>query len=189
MDFTENDIIGYIEEHLSRKRLQHTYAVADEAVRLAKRYGADEKKARLAALFHDMCKGMTVDELDARVRSFGLADRLLGRANLSHSKVAAEMMKREYHISDEDMINAVAFHTTGRAGMSKLEKIVFLADAIEPGRDYPGVDEIRALAREDLDSAMIRMLSHTVEYIGEKGDYLDPDTVEALKDLKEKEDL
>ena len=113
----------------------------------------------------------------------------MDNANLSHSKVAAEIMKRDYGIEDEDMINAVSFHTTGRAGMSRLEKIIFLADAIEPGRNYPSVEETRRLAYIDLDKACISSLERTVEYIRGKGEYLDPDTVNALNYLKEKQDL
>ncbi len=189
MDCTKSDIIGYIEENLSPKRLRHTYAVADEARKLAERYGADADKAELAALFHDMCRSMPAEELDGYIDELGLPDRLKGNVNLAHSKVAAALMKRDFHIDDEDMINAVAFHTTGRAGMSTLEKIVFLADAIEPGRDYPSVERLRKLAYEDLDKACISSLSHTIGYVEKKGDLMDPDTVSALDYLKEKGNL
>ena len=109
--------------------------------------------------------------------------------NLSHGKVAAVIMKRDFGIEDEDIVNAVSFHTTGRAGMSKLEKIIFLADAIEPGRNYPTVDEIRALAYINLEKACISSLTRTVEYIKGIGEYLDPDTINAINDLKEKINL
>ena len=189
MDCIKSDIIGYIERNLSEKRLRHTYAVADEAKKLARRYGADEKKAELAALFHDMCRSMPVEEADRYVDELGLPSSLKGNVNLAHSKVAAALMKRDFHIDDEDMINAVAFHTTGRAGMSTLEKIVFLADAIEPGRDYPSVKELRRLSYEDLDEACISSLSHTVGYVEKKGELMDPDTISALDYLKEKRNL
>ena len=98
-------------------------------------------------------------------------------------------MERDYNIDDADIVNAVSFHTTGRAGMSKLEKIIFLADAIEPLRQYPAVQDIRKLAYVDLDQAIIRSLERTIAYIRERGEYLDPDTQNALNDLKEKVDL
>ena len=189
MDCIKRDIIDYIEKELSPKRLKHTYGVAEEAGRLAERYGANVEKAKLAALFHDMCKSMPVSELDRYVEECGLSKNLKGRPDLSHGKVAAQLMERDYGIKDEELINAVSFHTTGRAGMSMLEKIVFLADAIEPSRDYPGVDDIRKLAYEDIDRACVRSLSRTVDYIKQKGGYLDPDTEDALRDLEEKENL
>lgn len=188
-DGLRNRIDTYIKKNLSEKRLKHTYSVASEAVRLAQHYGADVEKAELTALFHDMFRSTNTAVLNMYIRQLGLPNILMDNPNLSHGKIAAAMMKREYGIEDVDMINAVAYHTTGRAGMSVLEKIIFLADAIEPGRNYPTVEETRALAYEDLDRACISSLARTVEYIRGKGEFLDPDTENALKDLKEKLDL
>lgn len=184
MDYTVRERIeAYISENLKEKRLKHTYAVAEEAARLSRRYGEDEDKAYLAALFHDMFRSAPVSALNMFVKHLGLPKKFIDNPNLAHGKVAAEIMKRDYGITDEDIINAVSYHTTGRAGMSVLEKILFLADAIEPGRSYPSVDETRRLAYEDLDKACINSLKRTVEYINGKGDYLDEDTVEALEFL------
>ena len=182
-----DSITEYIEKNLKKTRLKHTYSVVEEAKKLAELYGENPKKAETAALFHDMCKWMPADLMNGHVKYFGLGKTLLDNNNLAHSKVAAELMKKDYGITDEDVINAVAFHTTGRKGMSTLEKIIFLADAIEPGRDYPGVDDIRKLACVSLDKACIASLERTVEYIREKGEYLDTDTLGALEDLKEKQ--
>jgi len=198
MGFTDNkagytdlkkQITEYLGKNLKEKRLKHVYSVAQEAVKLAEKYGEDIQKAEIAALFHDMFRSTPVSSLDMYIKHFGLPKKIIGNANLSHGKVAAEIMKRDYGIEDEDILNAVAFHTTGRAGMSTLEKIVFLADAIEPGRNYPTVEETRSLAYIDLDKACISSLERTVEYIQGIGEYLDPDTVEALDDLKEKLNL
>ena len=179
----------HLKSSLSEKRLVHTHSVAEEAVKLALRYGEDPEKARTAALFHDMLRSASTQTLNMYVRQFGLPKKLMDNPNLSHGKVAAVVMKRDYGIDDEDILNAVSYHTTGRAGMSRLEKIIFLADAIEPGRSYPTVEETRALAYVDLDRACISSLQRTVEYIRGKGEYLDPDTENALKDLKEKGNL
>lgn len=202
MDFTDNQhiaspeymalkaqVIGYIEKNLKTHRLKHTYSVAEEAKKLALHYGEDVERAELAALFHDMCRNMSASVQNMYVRQLGLPNKLIDNPNLSHGKVAAEIMRKDYRISDEDMINAVAYHTTGRAGMSRLEKIIFLADAIEPGRSYPTVEETRSLAYIDLDRACISSLERTVEYIRGAGIYLDPDTLNALNDLKEKTHL
>lgn len=191
MDYTQirTRIKNYIESNLKEKRLAHTYAVAQEAGRLAVRYGEDPQKAEIAAFFHDMCRNMSVDVMNMYLRHMKLPVKYMDNPNLAHGKIAAEIMKRDYGIYDEDIINAVSYHTTGRAGMSKLEKIIFLADAIEPARSYPSVEETRALAYVDLDRACISSLERTVEYIQGKGDYLDPDTIKAKNDLKEKKSL
>ena len=184
-ELLKKEIEEYIGKNLNEKRLKHTYSVAEEAVKLAKRYGADAGKAELAALFHDMYRSTPVAVLNMYIRQLGLPKRVMDNPNLSHGKIAAVIMQRDYGIEDEDILNAVAYHTTGRAGMSLLEKIIFLADAIEPGRKYPMVDEIRRLAYIDIDKACISSLERTVEYIKGIGEYLDPDTLNAINDLKE----
>ena len=176
----------YLENNLKEKRIIHTYSVVNEAVKLAERYGEDTEKAGFAALCHDMCRGMSTAALNMYVRQLGLPKSLIDKPNLSHGKVAAEILKKDYGITDDEILNAVSYHTTGRAGMSVFEKIIFLADAIEPERTYPTVDETRALAYIDLDRACINSLERTIEYINGTGNYLDPDTIKARDDLKEK---
>ncbi|HWQ77369.1 MAG TPA: bis(5'-nucleosyl)-tetraphosphatase (symmetrical) YqeK, partial [Anaerovoracaceae bacterium] len=168
-----------IEGHMSEKRRIHTYAVAEEARKLSQRYGADMEKAEIAALFHDFFRGIDKNKLNEYVGRFGLAPVYLNNANLAHGKIAARIMERDFHITDPDIINAVCFHTTGRADMSRLEKILYLADAIEPNRDYPGVGEIRELAYRDLDEACLAALERSIEYVKCKGQYLHQDTVNA----------
>ncbi|MCI6820315.1 MAG: bis(5'-nucleosyl)-tetraphosphatase (symmetrical) YqeK [Clostridiales bacterium] len=182
-------ILEFIRKNLTEKRLKHTYAVAETAVELAEKYGADKCRAALAALFHDMCRSFSTDVSDMYVRQLGLPDVYAGKKNLAHSKIAAELMRRDFGITDRELLDAVSYHTTGRAGMTLLEKIIFIADAVEPGRDYPGVEEIRELAYHDLDRACIRSLEGTVEHIRRQGRYLDPDTSKARDYLKENTDL
>ena len=169
---------------LTEKRLRHTLGVMETGIHLGELYGGDPDKIRLAAAMHDLFRGKTVDEINNYVNHYGLPDRYLGNANLAHSKIAAEYMS-EIGINDVDILNAVSYHTTGRAGMSLLEKIVFLADAIEPGRDYPGVDELRELAESDLDAACAKALENSISFVRSKGETLDPDTVSALEYLKQ----
>ncbi len=188
-DDLKREIKGYIENNLNERRLTHTYSVVSEAKKLAEHYGEDPLKAEIAALFHDMYRSTPASVLNMYVRQLGLPKNIMDNPNLSHGKIAAVIMKRDYGIEDEDILNAVAYHTTGRAGMSKLEKIIFLADAIEPGRKYPTVEETRRLAYIDLNKACISSLERTVEYIKGIGEYLDPDTINAIKDLKEKRNL
>ncbi len=159
----KEQITAYIKKNLKERRLAHTFGVVEEAKKLAAAYGEDVEKAELGALFHD-------------------AFRETG--NLVHGGIAADAMKDIYGIQDEDLCNAVRFHTTGRAGMSLLEKIIYLADAIEPGRSYPGVEALRILAYQDLDSACIKALGNTIQYVAENDLDLDCNTLEAYNDIK-----
>ena len=165
LDFDEidRDIEEVIRGRLKLSRLTHTYGVMEEAVRLANRFGADARKAKTCALFHD-------------------AFREAG--NLAHGAIAADYMEEEFNIEDEDMLNAVRFHTTGRKGMSLLEKVIFLADAIEPNRKYPGVNDLRAMAEKNLDNACLMSLTRTIDYVRSQGQDLDPRTLEVAEDLK-----
>ena len=189
MDYTDNEAIEaarqYLEQHSKPSRLEHTRGVVETAEKLALKYGADVEKAKTAAWFHDIAKNMDVEELDRQVKEKGLEGRLTGNPDLSHSKVGACLLKDEFGIDDEDILNAVAFHTTGRAGMSTLEKIIFLADAIEPSRKQPGVDSVRTIAMEDLDRACLASVERSIEHVGARGKYLDEDSIEARNWLRE----
>lgn len=156
-----------IQNKLKTSRLRHTYGVVQTASALARQYGADEEKAELAALFHD-------------------AYRETG--NLEHGPVAADAMREQFGVTDQDICNAVRFHTTGRVGMSTLEKVIYLADAIEPNRSYPGVDQLRRAAELDLDIACLKAMEHTIQYLKESGEQLDYRTLEARNWLKRASD-
>ena len=169
-------INNILRENLKESRLKHVYGVVETAKKLAEIYGENPEKAEEAALFHDMYKGLTEEESDFYVRRFNLDQRYLGNRNLAHSQIAAEMMKREFKITDQDLINAVKYHTTGRAGMSNLEKIIYIADATEAGRVYPGVEDIREMSFQNLDAACMMSLDRTAEFVKSNGNYLDPDT-------------
>ena len=162
---TAECIYEFIEKNYSEERRKHTFAVRDTAVRLAKHYKSDEKKAETAALFHDMHKR---------------------QSDIYHGGITADKMKSDYGIDDDDVLNAVRYHTTGRPGMSLLEKIIYIADVIEPGRDFPGVSKIRELAESDIDKACLTSMESTIEYINSKGLFLDENTVKAKNYLKEK---
>jgi predicted HD superfamily hydrolase involved in NAD metabolism len=165
----------------------HIEGVVEAADELAERFGVDRQKTRTAALCHDLYRGIKDDALNVYVNQLGLPKKYLNNGNLAHSKIAAEMIKKDFGIEDEDILNAVRYHTTGRAGMSPLEKVIFLADSIEPGRNYPRVDEIRNVAKTDLNRACLMCLERTIEYINNKGFYLDPDTLEAREWFLKKE--
>ena len=174
-----DSINSYIEKNLSEKRREHVYGVVETAVKLAEKYGCDIEKAREAALYHDMFRSTPVEVLNMYVRQLELDPVLLDNANLAHGPIAAIIMKRDYGVTDPDLINAVRYHTTGRAGMSTLEKIIYLADAIEPGRNYPTVEKARELAEVSLEDACLFSMERSMAYIRERGLFLHEDTIKA----------
>ena len=172
---------------LSEKRLVHTEGVRKTARELCEIYGADAGKADLAVCCHDIFRGRQTDELDELIDKYGIPERYKGNANLSHGKIAAAVMEKEFGIKDRQIIDAVSYHTTGRAGMGLLEMIVFLADAIEPGRDYPLVGHLRELSVTDLDRACLESLEGTVSFLKQQGVRdIDRDTLMARDWLAEK---
>lgn len=180
-----HSINDYIEKNISKKRKQHIYGVRKIALELAVLYNVDAEKVEIAALFHDMFKELSEQEMNNYVRQFNLDSKYLNNRNLAHSKIAAIIMEKEYNITDQDILNAVSYHTTGKSNMSQLEKIIFIADAIEPNRKYPSVEELRKIAYVDLNEACLLTLSKTIDYISSKNMFLDEDTIKARDYLKE----
>lgn len=179
-----NEALRIVKGQLPERRFKHTVGVMETAVALAKLYGADEKKAELAAIFHDYAKYRSREEMEKVILEENLPrDLLEHNIELWHAPVGAVLVEKETGISDEDILNSIRYHTTGRAGMTLLEKIIFLADYIEPGRNFPGVDEVRALARENLDFAMIKALANTISFLLEKRQLIYPDTIHTYNDL------
>lgn len=180
-----NEIKAYTEEHLTEKRFKHTLNVVREALLLAERYGLDEEDKRrteIAAMFHDAVKQLPEEETDRLIEHYGLDSRYRGRRNISHGKLAAEVISDLFGVDDKEILNAISFHTTGREGMSLIEKIVFLADGIEPDRKFHGVDDIRRAAQADVDVACHMMLEGTLKFLENEGtDYIDADTAAAEK--------
>ena len=143
---------------LNEKRYKHSIGVAEEAKRLASFYGADTDKAYTAGLLHDCAKCYSGGEQIELCEKKGV---MLDRATLDcpaaiHGFLGAEIVRTEYGIDDTDILNAIRYHTVGRAGMTLLEKIVYIADMTEEGRDFDGVDELRAALKKDLDEAVLR---------------------------------
>lgn len=170
---TTEEILNLLEQRLKPERLEHTLGVREMAVKLAKLYGCDVRKAEQAALLHDFCKNITVEESDALVNKYGLDRKYLGNRALAHSQVAAKVLEDEYGLDDREVLLAIEHHTVGDFNMGLLEKIIYVADAIEPYRDYPGVDELRETAYRDINEACIKLLDRTIERVLEKGETMD----------------
>ena len=180
-----------LQSALSVKRYIHTMGVAEEAMKLAEIYGTaqDRKKAEVAGLLHDCAKNYPNDLKVRLCKEYHvpLDDVLKEQKDLIHPFLGAEIAKREYLIEDEDILNAIRYHTTGRKEMSLLEKIIFLADYIEPNREmFDGLEEARRLSYLDLDMAMRYTLEHTISYVKERKLKLHPLSLEALEYFKNK---
>ena len=178
-----------LQSAISVKRYIHTLGVADEAVKLAEIYGTaqDQQKARVAGLLHDCAKDYPESMRQRFCKEYKVkTDEIMNKqTDLIHPFLGAEVAKREYQVMDEDVLNAIRFHTTGRPNMSLLEKIIFIADYIEPNREkFGGLDEARRLAFLDLDKAMAYILENTIEYVKARGRLLHPLSQEALEYYK-----
>ena len=156
--------------YLKPKRMPHVLGTEQEAVHLAERYGADVTKARTAALLHDCTKKLDMDEQLALCRRYGIPlDELEKKAlKLLHSKTGAAIARDVFAV-DDDVYNAILYHTTGKPDMTLLEKIIYLADYIEPTRDFPGVETLRRTVYEDLDRGLLMGLTMTIDEMEEMG--------------------
>ena len=171
--------------YLKHRRIPHVLGTEQEAIRLAERYGADVEKARVAALLHDCTKKLDMPALLALCGQYGIAlDELEQKAlKLLHSKTGAAIARDVFGVDDE-VYSAIWYHTTGHADMTTLEKIIYLADYIEPSRDFPGVDTLRKVCYEDLDKGLLLGLEMTIEEMTAMGNPVHRATVEARDWLK-----
>jgi predicted HD superfamily hydrolase involved in NAD metabolism len=177
-------LIEEVKSQMPEKRWVHTQGVMDTAVKLAHRYGADPVKADLAAILHDYCKYWPVQEQAKIIRENDLPQDLLEfNKELWHSHAGAHIAKTKFGIVDEDVLNAIRYHTSGREQMSPLEKVVCLADYMEPGREFPGVDLIRELAENDLDKALIAGFDSTISFLLSQGKRIYPLTIATRNNL------
>ena len=172
---------------LTVKRFAHTLAVADTARRLALLHGLDPLKAEIAGLLHDCAKCLPLEEMQRIARENHLTEdeSILESGALLHSVVGAYLARTKYGCEDDEVIQAILSHTTGKAGMTRLDMAVWLADTIEPTRaPYPLLDKTRMLAGLSLEKAMITSLEGTLQHVRKKGDAVHPATLETLDYLK-----
>ena len=167
------------------KRIPHIKGTEETAVLLAHRFGANPEQARRAAILHDCTKYETMEEQLNLCRKYGIVlDNLEQRTlKLLHAKTGAALAKYVFGEPDE-VVSAICWHTTGRPGMTKLEKILYIADYMEPNRRFDGVEKLRRLTELDLDKAVAEGLSMTIEEMSREGKEIHPDTITALKSLK-----
>ena len=175
-----------VRSRLSDKRYEHTINVKKMAVKLAKHYGTDPEQAALAALLHDAAKELPKDEMRAIMQAHPEYAQG-GEARPTpvwHGICAAILARTEWGVTDEAVLSAIACHTAGKAGMTQLDKILYLADMTSAERDWPGVNKLRKLELKDLDLAMLAALRQTNDFVLSQGKPLDPMSKAAYDEIK-----
>lgn len=166
---------------MDSKRYEHTLGVAYTCAALAMRYGEDIQKAQLAGLLHDCAKCMDNEKKlhICKKHNIEITSAEYNNPFLLHAKVGGYLARTKYEIEDEDILNAIVYHTTGRPEMSLLEKIVYVADYIEPGRDHASnLNDVRRLCFQDLDQGLLQILEDTLVHLKESKKEIDPMTRE-----------
>lgn len=168
-----------IKKTQDKKRFEHTLGVTYTAACLAMCYDVDTERAEIAGLLHDCAKCLSNEKKVALCKKQSIEINMTEAKNpfLLHAKAGAYLAQHKYSIGDEDILNAVRYHTTGRPEMSTLEKIIFIADYIEPGRDHSArLPELRRLAFRDLDVTLAEILKDTLSYLDGAENEIDPMT-------------
>ncbi len=180
----------FARERLSAKRYGHTLRVADTAENLARVHSLDPGRARLAALLHDATRELSPDEFLHLAQSWRLTvgEPEQESPKLLHGPVAAELARRELGVEDGEVLDAIREHTTGRPGMGPLSLVLYVADKVEPARDYPSVGRLRRLAREDLRGAAAESLRRSIAHNEERGRPTHPASIETLAWLEKTEE-
>lgn len=181
----DEQFVEIIRGRESPKRFRHSLAVADEAERLAKKYGADPAKAKTAGILHDILKDAAPEAQLQIFRDFDiLLDNVEKQApKLWHAHAGAVFLEKILGVRDEDILRAIRYHTTARAGMSLLEKVLYLADFTSADRDYPDVDEMRRRVELGIEPAMEYALTYSIRDLLDKRQAVHPDTLAAYNEL------
>ncbi len=178
---SKEEIKKYLKENLEPKRYEHVLGVADTAKKLAALNNIDESAAETAGLAHDVAKNMSKDEMYQVMKENDIVLSEVEKRNKSlwHSIIAPIIAKEKLGIEDSEILSSLRWHTTGKEHMTDLEKVIYIADMIEPGRDFPGVDELRKITFENLDDGVLAGLNTTLKFLLGKNQLLDENTIRA----------
>lgn len=179
------DFEAELKKMLKPERFLHSLGVRDTAVKMAEIFGADHEKARIAGLLHDNAKNLDSQYERCRDLEVGLDEFELANPALVHAKLGAETAKCIFGITDRDIISAIRRHTVGASGMTLLEKIIFVADLTEPGRNFPDLEHLRALASSDIDRAVAECIKSTIEINKKRGIPVHPNAYAVLNELSD----
>ncbi|HEL9626820.1 TPA: bis(5'-nucleosyl)-tetraphosphatase (symmetrical) YqeK [Streptococcus suis] len=179
LTFDRQALLEKIRVAMKPARFQHVLGVEQAALVLADQYGCDPKKASLAALLHDYAKEVEDQVFLDLIAKYDLDKDLLNwDNNIWHGVVGAYKIAEDFGLGDEEIFQAIQRHTVGAGQMTLLDKVLYVADYIEPNRDFPGVDEARRIAKESLDKAVAYETAQTISYLAKKGIPIYPQTLE-----------
>ena len=180
IELSRKELINEVSQMMSQQRLEHTLRVEEKALELAKIYDGDLERVSIAALLHDLAK----DQIDEEMRDIIISenlnlDLLQYGSEIWHGPVGAILAQRKFQLSDEEIIESIWYHTVGAREMSLTTKIIFVADYIEPGRNFPQVERARELANESLEETIIFKLKETLKYLIDSEEKIYPKTIES----------
>jgi predicted HD superfamily hydrolase involved in NAD metabolism len=177
MDFIENDV----KKKLSRERYLHTLGVVGQAMKLAEKYGCDREKIYISALLHDIGKSLTLEEQVKMLSDKGYDKYFLSFSEILHAPCGRIITETDFGIKDNEILEAIESHTCGKEDMGILQKIIFVADATEPGRCFPGVGGLREAVDKNLDTAVYECLKGTIDKISGEGGRIYEETLKAYR--------
>lgn len=174
-----------LKKMLNEKRFVHSVGVSETAVEMAKFYGADTEKARIAGLLHDCAKNFSVEDTFKMCEQFGIVPDEIETANpaLIHAPLGAAAAREFFGITDEEILRAIRLHTVGGKNMTVLDKIIYLADMVEPSRVYDGVENLRKLIYSGLDNVFLHALDRSIVFNVEKGVLIHTATLDARNEI------
>ena len=183
----ENEIIDFLKGRLQEKRFKHSLGVMEMAEKLAKKHNVDVEEAKIAGLLHDCAKNMSNQELITYCQDNGIEidDVKMQSPGILHADVGADIAKKKFNVSDE-VAESILYHTLANKTMTDLDKIIYISDLIEEGRELEGLDKIREMAFIDLDKALIMSLEYCMENVRQVGKNVHSQSIEALNAAKQR---
>lgn len=178
----QSRMLQLVKKRLPENRYTHVIGVLNTATALAIRFGVPQEKAQVAAILHDVAKFSDRNWMKSIIEKQQMDPLLLEyHSELWHAPVGAYVAAYEFGVTDEDVLNAIRYHTTGRAGMSDLEKVVYIADLVEPNRKFKGVEELRQLKEQGLDVMMEACVKHSIDFLVSKNQPVYPDSLKCYE--------
>ncbi len=181
----DKDLELQLMRDIGQERYEHTLRVVQTALELGKRHNIDEEKVKIAAMLHDCAKFQGQINWLKLASDFDiiLDAYMVNNPDLIHAQLGAKIAKLKYNVEDIEILNAIYYHTTGRENMTILDKIIYIADYIEPARNFPGVDEIRKESYNNLDKGILLAMDNTIKFLIDKGKIIHPNTIKARNSL------
>lgn len=181
---SRDNYLKAVRKCMPEHRYIHTLGVTETAIKLASHYDVSKDDAETAAILHDIAKFSKQEWMKQIILAEHMNPHLLDfHHELWHAPVGAYLVERDFGITNKDILNAIRFHTTGRANMSPLEKIIYVSDMIEPNRQFPGVDFLRQQATDGLDHVMTACITHSITFLIKKNQPVFPDSIHCYNDL------